>query len=65
MASHMEGKILVEIDAPENTASYDEEAFLREEERLKAQLAVYLATGARIENLAEVIAQVVGEELGS
>lgn len=65
MASHMEGEVLVQIDGVgENPAAYDEDAFLREEERLRAQLGSYLATGASIENLCEVVAQVVVEELG-
>lgn len=65
MASHMEGEVLVQIDGVrENPAPYVESAFLREEERLRAQVSTYLATGARIENLAEVVAQALNEELG-
>lgn len=62
----MEGDVLVSIDGSrQNGAEYDEGAFLRSEERLRASLADYLSTGAKIENLAEVIAQVVVEEVGS
>lgn len=65
MASHMEGEVLVQIDGVrENDRVFDEDAFLREEERTKIQLGLFLATGARVENLCELVAQVVVEELG-
>jgi hypothetical protein len=65
MASHMEGEVLVQIDGVrENTNVFDENAFLREEEATKRQLGLFLATGARVENLCELVAQVVVEELG-
>lgn len=65
MASHMEGEVLVQIDGVrENPATYDEDAFLRAEERVRSEIADYLSTGAKVENLAEVVAQVVEQELG-
>jgi hypothetical protein len=65
-AKHTEGAVTVEIEAPreEVDVDFDDDSFLASEERFRAALSNYLNDGARISNLAEVTAQVVGEELG-
>lgn len=43
------------ISGPDSSAEYDEEAFLQEEQRLREAVQRYWKTGARTENLAEVV----------
>jgi hypothetical protein len=66
IVKHTEGGVSVEIEAPreEVGVDYDDDTFLRADERFRAEISDYLQAGARIGNLAEVLAQVVGEELG-